>query len=57
MRPIAVLGIPFEKNILFDLEVWLNVRGKGLVGIEGCYRVISSGCERLSKLEKNIIIK
>jgi len=57
MRPITVLGIPFEKNMVLDLEVWLNVRGKGLVGIEGCYRVISSGCERLSKLEKNIIIK
>jgi len=55
--PTGALGIPFEENMVLDLEVWLNVRGQGLVGIEDCYRVTSSGCERLSKLEKDIVIK
>ncbi|MHA1671687.1 MAG: M24 family metallopeptidase [Promethearchaeota archaeon] len=55
--PTGALGIPFEENMVLDLEVWLNVRGQGLVGIEDCYRVTSSGCEQLSNLEKNIIIK
>jgi Xaa-Pro aminopeptidase len=55
--PTGALGIPFEENMVLDLEVWLNVRGQGLVGVEDCYRVTASGCERLSKLDKNIIIK
>lgn len=57
MRPITTLGILFEENMVLDLKVWLKVRGQGLGGIEDYYRVTSSGCERLSKLEKNIIIK
>jgi len=52
MRPIIALGIPFEENMVLELEVGLNVRGQGLVVIEDCYRVTSSGCERLSKSEK-----
>jgi len=55
--PTGALEIPFEENMVLDLEVWLNVRGQGLVGVEDCYRVTSSGCERLSKLEKHIVIK
>ena len=57
MRPITALRIPFEENMVLDLEVWLNIRGQSLVGIEDCYIVTSSGCERLTKLENNIIIK
>jgi Xaa-Pro aminopeptidase len=55
--PTGAMDIPFEKNMVLDLEVWLNVRGQGLVGVEDCYRVSDSGCERLSKLEKQIIVK
>jgi Xaa-Pro aminopeptidase len=55
--PTGAMGIPFEENMVLDLEVWLNVRGQGLVGVEDCYRVTKSGCERLSKLDKNIVIK
>jgi len=55
--PSGAMDVPFEENMVLDLEVWLNVRGQGLVGIEDCYRVSSSGCERLSQLDKQIIIK
>ena len=55
--PTGAMDIPFEKNMVLDLEVWLNVRGQGLVGVEDCYRVNDSGCERLSQLDKQIVIK
>ena len=55
--PTGAMGIPFEENMVLDLEVWLNVRGQGLVGVEDCYQVTRSGCKRLSKLDKNIVIK
>ncbi|MFX0074738.1 MAG: M24 family metallopeptidase [Candidatus Hermodarchaeota archaeon] len=55
--PAGARDIPFEKNMVLDLEVWLNVRGQGLVGIEDCYRVTDSGTERLSQLDKEIVIK
>lgn len=55
--PSGAMDIPFEENMVLDLEVWLNVRGQGLVGIEDCYRVSGTGCERLSKLDKQIIVK
>lgn len=55
--PSGAMDVPFEENMVLDLEVWLNVRGQGLVGIEDCYRVSNSGCERLSQLDKQIIIK
>ena len=51
------MNVMFEKNMVLDIEVWQNVRGQGLVGIEDCYRITSSGCERLSKLDKDILIK
>lgn len=55
--PTGARDIPFEKNMVLDLEVWLNVRGQGLVGVEDCYRVTDSGTERLSRLDKEIVIK
>lgn len=55
--PTGAMDIPFEKNMILDLEVWLNVRGQGLVGIEDCYQITGTGTERLSKLDKEIIIK
>ncbi|TXT57967.1 MAG: hypothetical protein BAJALOKI1v1_1800004 [Promethearchaeota archaeon] len=55
--PMGAMDIPFEKNMVLDIEVWLNVRGQGLVGIEDCYRVTDTGCERLSSLEKRTIVK
>lgn len=55
--PTGAMDIPFEKNMVLDLEVWLNVRGQGLVGIEDCYRITEKGTERLSKLDKEIIVK
>ena len=55
--PTSAMNIPFEENMVLDLEVWLNVRGQGLVGVEDCYRVTNSGCKALSKLDKNIVIK
>ncbi|TFF89573.1 MAG: M24 family metallopeptidase, partial [Promethearchaeota archaeon] len=55
--PGGAMDVPFEENMVLDLEVWLNVRGQGLVGVEDCYRVGNKGCERMSKLDKQIIIK
>ncbi|MFX1444037.1 MAG: M24 family metallopeptidase [Promethearchaeota archaeon] len=54
---IESYDVPFEENMVLDIEVWLSVRGQGLVGIEDCYRVKSKGCERLSSLDKDIVIK
>lgn len=51
------IDIPFEENMVLDIEVWLNVRGQGLVGVEDCYRVKKKGCERLSSLDKDIVVK
>jgi Xaa-Pro aminopeptidase len=55
--PTGAMDISFEKNMVLDLEVWLNVRGQGLVGVEDCYRITENGTERLSKLDKEIVIK
>ncbi|TFG12944.1 MAG: aminopeptidase P family protein [Promethearchaeota archaeon] len=55
--PGGAMNVPFEENMVLDLEVWLNVRSQGLVGVEDCYRVSNTGCERISKLDKQIIIK
>ena len=55
--PSGAIDVPFEENMVLDLEVWLNVRGQGLVGVEDCYRVSNRGCERISKLNKQIVIK
>ncbi len=46
-----------EENMVLDVEAWQNVRGQGLVGIEDCYRISRTGCERLSSLDKQIFIK
>ncbi|MFX0043016.1 MAG: M24 family metallopeptidase [Candidatus Hodarchaeota archaeon] len=48
---------PIKENMVLDVEAWQNVRGQGLVGIEDCYRITSSGCERLSSLDKEIFVK
>jgi len=55
--PTGFLDVVFEQNMVLDIEIWLNVRGQGLVGVEDCYRVTSSGCEALSSLEKKTIVK
>jgi len=54
---IHKLASPFQENMVCDIEVWQPVRNLGLVGIEDCYRVTKSGCERLSSLDKNIYVK
>jgi Xaa-Pro aminopeptidase len=51
------LDVEFQENMVLDIEVWFNVRGQGLVGVEDCYRVTSSGCEALSKSEKRVTVK
>ncbi|MFX1409681.1 MAG: M24 family metallopeptidase [Promethearchaeota archaeon] len=48
---------PLEENMVLDVEAWQNVRGQGLVGIEDCYRITSTGCKRLSSLNKEIFMK
>lgn len=55
--PMSCLNVLFQENMVLDIESWQNVRGQGMVGIEDCYRVTSTGCERLSSLDKNIFVK
>jgi Xaa-Pro aminopeptidase len=55
--PMGSMDIEFQENMVLDIEVWLNVRGQGLVGVEDCYRITNTGCERLSSLDRNIVIK
>lgn len=55
--PMQTLDIAFEENMVLDIEVWQNFKNFGLIGIEDCYRITSSGCERLSSLDKDIFIK
>ena len=55
--PGTPMDLKFEENMVLDIEAWQLVRGQGLVGIEDCYRITSSGCERLSSLDKEIFIK
>ncbi len=55
--PTGGMDVPFEENMVLDIEVWLNVRGQGLVGVEDCYRITSNGCEALSTLDKEIVVK
>ena len=55
--PIKKLDRPFEENMVFDIEIWQNFKNQGLMGIEDCYRITSTGCERLSGLDKKIYVK
>jgi Xaa-Pro aminopeptidase len=54
---MKTLDIPFEENMVLDIEVWQNYKNQGLVGVEDCYRITKSGCERLSSLQKDFFIK
>jgi Xaa-Pro aminopeptidase len=55
--PGHILGGYIKENMVLDVEAWQIVRGQGLVGIEDCYRITRSGCERLSSLDKDIFYK
>jgi len=55
--PGHIYGGPIRKNMVLDVEAWQIVRGQGLVGIEDCYRITDTGCERLSSLDKEIFYK
>lgn len=55
--PMRTIDTPFEENMVLDIEVWQNFKNSGLVGIEDCYRITKSGCERLSSLDKDIYVK
>ena len=47
----------FEEGMVMDVEIWQNFKDLGLIGIEDCYRVTKSGCERISTLDKEIFVK
>jgi Xaa-Pro dipeptidase len=55
--PIKKLDRPFEENMVLDIEIWQGFKDQGLIGVEDCYRITKSGCERLSSLDKNIFLK
>ncbi|WP_455142879.1 M24 family metallopeptidase [Candidatus Hodarchaeum mangrovi] len=54
---IHKLESPFQANMVCDIEVWHPVANLGLIGVEDCYQVTSTGCKRLSTLDKTIFVK
>lgn len=56
-NPMRSLDIEFEDGMVLDIEVWKSFKDFNLVGVEDCYRVTSTGVERLSSLDKNIFIR
>ena len=54
---MKTLDMSFQENMVLDIEVWQNYKDQGLIGIEDCYRITRSGCERLSSLQKDFFIK
>jgi Xaa-Pro dipeptidase len=54
---MKTLDMSFEENMVLDIEVWQNYKDQGLIGIEDCYRITRSSCERLSSLQKDFFIK
>ncbi len=46
----------FEPNMVLDVEVWTSFKNFGLIGIEDTFQVTSSGCKRLSSLDKKIFV-
>nr|MDO8111619.1 Xaa-Pro peptidase family protein [Candidatus Sigynarchaeota archaeon] len=55
--PMKVLDIPFEENMVLDIEVWQPFKGAGLLGVEDCYVITKKGCDRISSLNKDIHVK
>jgi Xaa-Pro aminopeptidase len=55
--PMRTLDAVFEEGMVLDIEVWKTFKEFNLVGIEDCYRVTSSGVERLSSLDKGIYVR
>lgn len=55
--PMRTLDTEFKENMVLDIEVWNMFKDCGLVGVEDCYIVTSKGCERITTLDKNILIK
>ncbi|MEJ2295821.1 MAG: hypothetical protein P8Y23_13780, partial [Candidatus Lokiarchaeota archaeon] len=54
---MKTLDMSFEENMVLDIEVWQNYKDQGLIGIEDCYRITRSSCDRLSSLQKDFFIK
>jgi Xaa-Pro aminopeptidase len=52
--PMKKMDMPFQENMVLDVEVWQSFEGAGLIGVEDCYRVTATGCERLSSLPRGI---
>ncbi len=55
--PMRSATIPFQENMTVDIEVWQPFQQYRLVGIEDAYRITSSGCERLSTLDREIAVR
>jgi Xaa-Pro aminopeptidase len=55
--PMRTSSIHFQENMIIDIEVWQPFGQYGLVGIEDCYRISSSGCEKLSTLDRKIVVR
>lgn len=55
--PMRTAAISFQQNMTVDIEVWQPFGQYGLVGIEDAYRITSSGCERISTLDRQIAVR
>jgi Xaa-Pro aminopeptidase len=54
--PMRIYDTTYEKNMVMDIEVWQMFKPCGLIGVEDCYVVGNSGCNRISTLDKHIKI-
>jgi Xaa-Pro aminopeptidase len=55
--PMRQLDIEFVENMVLDLEVWQSFPASNLVGAEDCYRITTTGVERISTLDKGIFVR
>ncbi len=48
---------PLRENMTFHLLPWIQIPGKGGIGITGTIRVTSTGCEELTNFERKLFEK
>ncbi len=48
---------PLQANMTFHLLPWVQIRGKGSIGITETIRVTESGCELLTNLARKLFVK
>ncbi|MHA1696769.1 MAG: M24 family metallopeptidase [Candidatus Helarchaeota archaeon] len=55
--PMGSAKLDFQENMVLDIEIWTEYKNANLLGIEDCYVIKKDGVKRITKLNKDIIIK